>query len=60
MQVEKSPELYPDFNDSLRNSMKEATRLFLEKVVLARAPTCGRTSTAIKPLPMRRSLPSME
>jgi hypothetical protein len=35
MQVEKSPTLYPDFSESLRTSMKEATRLFLEKVVLA-------------------------
>jgi hypothetical protein len=35
MQVEKSPTLYPNFNDSLRSSMREGTRLFLEKVVLA-------------------------
>jgi hypothetical protein len=35
MAVEKSPELFPTFNDSLRNSMREGTRLFLEKVVLA-------------------------
>jgi hypothetical protein len=33
--VEKSPTLFPDFNDSLRTSMREGTRLFLEKVVLA-------------------------
>jgi hypothetical protein len=31
----KSAELFPNFSDSLRNSMKESTRLFLEKVVLA-------------------------
>jgi hypothetical protein len=35
MLVEKSPVMYPDFSDSLRSSMKEGTRLFLEKVVLA-------------------------
>jgi hypothetical protein len=35
MVVEKDPTLFPDFNDSLRNSMRESTRLFLEKVVLA-------------------------
>jgi hypothetical protein len=35
MTVEKSPELFPDFNDSLRESMREGTRLFLENVVLA-------------------------
>jgi hypothetical protein len=33
--VEKNPEMYPNFNASLRNSMREGTRLFLEKVVLA-------------------------
>jgi hypothetical protein len=33
--VEKSPTLFPDFNDSLRSSMREGTRLFLDKVVLA-------------------------
>jgi hypothetical protein len=33
--VEKDPGEFPDFNDSLRNSMREGTRLFLEKVVLA-------------------------
>jgi hypothetical protein len=31
----KSPELYPNFPDSLRASMLEGTRLFLEKIVLA-------------------------
>jgi len=35
MVVEKSPTLYPNFTDSLRASMKEGTRLFLERVVLA-------------------------
>jgi hypothetical protein len=35
MSAAKSPELFPDFNESLRNSMREGTRLFLEKVVLA-------------------------
>ncbi|HEX6271458.1 MAG TPA: DUF1588 domain-containing protein [Polyangiaceae bacterium] len=35
MVVEKSPTLYPGFTDSLRSSMREGTRLFLEKVVLA-------------------------
>jgi hypothetical protein len=35
MLVEKDPALFPEFNDSLRNSMREGTRLFLEKVVLA-------------------------
>jgi hypothetical protein len=35
MVVEKSPVLFPDFNDGLRNSMREGTRLFLERVVLA-------------------------
>jgi hypothetical protein len=33
--VDKDPVKFPDFNDSLRNSMREATRLFLEQVVLA-------------------------
>jgi hypothetical protein len=33
--VEKSPALYPGFTESLRSSMKEGTRLFLERVVLA-------------------------
>jgi hypothetical protein len=33
--VEKSPTMFPTFNDNLRNSMREGTRLFLEKVVLA-------------------------
>jgi hypothetical protein len=33
--VEKSPVLFPTFNDTIRNSMREATRLFFEKVVLA-------------------------
>jgi hypothetical protein len=35
MAVEKSPELFPNFSNSLRTSMREGTRLFLEKVVLA-------------------------
>src|SRR5690606_12022145 len=35
MVVEKSPELFPDFSDSLRESMREGTRLFFENVVLA-------------------------
>jgi hypothetical protein len=35
MVVDKNPTLFPDFNDSLRNSMREGTRLFLENVVLA-------------------------
>jgi hypothetical protein len=35
MVVQKDPTLFPDFNDTLRNSMREGTRLFLEKVVLA-------------------------
>jgi hypothetical protein len=33
--VEKNPEMYPTFNAAVRNSMREGTRLFLEKVVLA-------------------------
>jgi hypothetical protein len=33
--VEKSPSMFPEFNDGLRSSMIEGTRLFLEKVVLA-------------------------
>ncbi len=32
---DKDPMMFPTFNDSLKNSMKEGTRLFLEKVVLA-------------------------
>jgi hypothetical protein len=32
---DKDPTMFPTFNDSLKNSMKEGTRLFLEKVVLA-------------------------
>jgi hypothetical protein len=35
MTTEKSPDLFPEFNDKMRNSMREGTRLFLEKVVLA-------------------------
>jgi hypothetical protein len=35
MAAQKDPTLFPDFTDSLRNSMREGTRLFLEKVVLA-------------------------
>jgi hypothetical protein len=35
MEAKPSTELFPNFSDSLRNSMKESTRLFLEKVVLA-------------------------
>jgi hypothetical protein len=35
MTVEKSPTMFPEVNDSLRSSMREGTRLFLEKVVLA-------------------------
>jgi hypothetical protein len=35
MSAVKHPELFPDFDDSLRNSMREGTRLFFEKVVLA-------------------------
>jgi hypothetical protein len=35
MVVEKHPTLFPDFNDSVRSSMRESTRLFLEQVVLA-------------------------
>jgi hypothetical protein len=33
--VDKSPELFPDFNADMRRSMQEGTRLFLEKIVLA-------------------------
>jgi hypothetical protein len=33
--VNKDPVKFPDFSDSLRNSMREGTLLFLEKVVLA-------------------------
>jgi hypothetical protein len=32
---EKSQTVFPDFNDASRSSMREGTRLFLEKVVLA-------------------------
>jgi hypothetical protein len=35
MTVEKSPTMFPEVNDGLRSSMREGTRLFLEKVVLA-------------------------
>jgi hypothetical protein len=35
MTVEKSPTMYPDFDEDTRISMREGTRLFLEKVVLA-------------------------
>jgi hypothetical protein len=35
MSAEKSPDLFPNFNASLKTSMREGTRLFLEKVVLA-------------------------
>jgi hypothetical protein len=35
MLAAKDPALFPDFNDSLVNSMREGTRLFFEKVVLA-------------------------
>lgn len=35
MVVEKSPTMFPNVTDALRNSMREGTRLFLEKVVLA-------------------------
>jgi hypothetical protein len=35
MTVEKSPTMFPNFNDALRASMREGTRLFLERVVLA-------------------------
>lgn len=35
MEVEKSPELFPDFSDDLRESMREGTRLFFKNVVLA-------------------------
>ncbi len=33
--VNKSAALFPEFSDSLRSSMRESTRLFLENVVLA-------------------------
>ncbi len=33
--VQKDPTLFPEFDDSLRSSMREGTRLFLEQVVLA-------------------------
>jgi hypothetical protein len=35
MSVEKDPTMFPEFEDSLRNSMREGTRLFFENVVLA-------------------------
>jgi hypothetical protein len=35
LQVEKAASLFPDFNDSLRQSMRESARLFFEQVVLA-------------------------
>jgi hypothetical protein len=35
MVVEKDPQLFPTFNADMRASMREGTRLFLEKVVLA-------------------------
>jgi hypothetical protein len=35
MTAEKSPTMFPSFDDNMRNSMKEGTRLFLERVVLA-------------------------
>jgi hypothetical protein len=35
MAVEKAPALFPELNDSLRNSMREGARLFFEQVVLA-------------------------
>jgi hypothetical protein len=35
MSAEKDPELFPNFNESLKTSMREGTRLFLERVVLA-------------------------
>ena len=35
MTAEKDPDIYPNFSESLRNSMREGARLFLEKVVLA-------------------------
>jgi hypothetical protein len=33
--VAKDPSMFPEFNDSLKSSILEGTRLFLEKVVLA-------------------------
>jgi hypothetical protein len=35
MTAEKNPDMFPNFSESLRNSMREGARLFLEKVVLA-------------------------
>jgi len=35
MVSDKDPTMFPTFNDSLKNSMKEGTQLFLERVVLA-------------------------
>lgn len=35
MVVEKSPELFPNFTESVRSSMREGNRLFFERVVLA-------------------------
>jgi hypothetical protein len=35
MTVEKDPALFSNFNESMKNSMKEGLRLFLERVVLA-------------------------
>jgi hypothetical protein len=35
MSVQKDSAMFPEFNDSLKSSMLEGTRLFLEKVVLA-------------------------
>jgi hypothetical protein len=35
MSVEKSPVMFPNFNDALRASMREGARLFLERIVLA-------------------------
>jgi hypothetical protein len=35
MAAEKNPDMFPNFNESLRSSMREGARLFLEKVVLA-------------------------
>ena len=35
MGVDKNPDLFPAFNQNMRTSMQEGTRLFLEQVVLA-------------------------
>jgi hypothetical protein len=35
MRVEKDPVLFPEFDAAMKTSMREGTRLFLEKVVLA-------------------------